>query len=208
MAEKSYGSLRDWIEPAHPSIVKLRDDLVSIYTVIRERYQAQLDQAFDRVSRQIGFVVTTTIPVVLEVGEGGRTARIQMDGEHLKDTIFEKELSAVFREPGPWKVAAGSYQLYLLWSDALRLKLGTAWVEPAHFTVPQLGPQIEAARVRPEVLEPAHWFDPGAAIAVNDRVLIEAIDTVYPELRLADRVALTRKLVRPEVIEPAHFRKA
>jgi hypothetical protein len=45
------------------------------------------------------------------------------------------------------------------------------------------------------------------AIAASDRILIEAIDTVYPDLRLAERVSLTRKLVRPEVMEPAHFRK-
>jgi hypothetical protein len=209
MAEK-FASLRDWVEPAHPGIVNLRDDLVSIYTVIKERYQEQLDQAFDRVSRQIGFVVTTTIPAVLEMGEGGALKGVHMGTENLKGTLFERELQAVFArtEGAPWKVAAGSYQLYLLWYNALRLKLGTAWVEPAHFTVSQLGAaQAQAERVRPEVLEPAHWFDAGAAIAVSDRVLIEAINTVYTDLRLADRVALTRKLVRPEVLEPAHFRK-
>jgi hypothetical protein len=214
MAEKTFASLRDWVEPAHPGVVQLLDDLVSIYTVIRDQYQAQVDEAFDRVSKQIGFVVTTTIPVVFEIAEGGRLKNINMGAEHLKDTLFHRELPAVFKaspQPQPWKVAPGNYQLYLLWRSALRLKLGTAWLEPAHPTVSRFGAaQVEAERVRPEVMEPAHWFDSGVAIAVNDRLLIEAIDTVYPELRLAERVAFTRRLVRPEVQEPAHppqFRK-
>jgi len=208
MAEKTYASLRDWVEPAHPGIVQLLDDLVSIYTVIREQYQAQLDDAFDRVSRQIGFVVTTTIPVVFEIAEGGRLKNINMGAAHLNDTLFHRELPAVFTakpNPVPWKVASGNYHLYLLWHSALRLKLGTAWLEPAHPTTLGLGvAQAEIVRVPPEVLEPAHWFDAGVAIAVNDRLLIEAIDTVYPELRLAERVAFTRRMVRPEVREPAH----
>lgn len=211
MAERNYASLRDFVEPAHPGVLQLLDDLVSIYTVIRDQYQTQLDQAFDRVSRQIGFVVTTTLPVVFEIAEGSKLSGIRMGAEHLKDTLFDRELSLVFAnnpDPVPWRVAAGHYQLYLLWHTALRLKLGTAWLEPAHPPYSQLeARQLQAGRIPPEVLEPAHWFDAGVAIAVSDRVLIEAIDTVYTDLRLADRVALTRKLVRPEVLEPAHFRK-
>ncbi len=48
-------------------------------------------------------------------------------------------------------------------------------------------------------------------MAVEDAVLIEAIDKVYPELRLVDRVASIRKTlskVGPGVREPAHFRQA
>jgi hypothetical protein len=208
MAEKNFASLRDWVEPAHPGIVQLLDDLVSIYTAIRAQYQAQIDDAFDSISRQIGFVVATTVPVVFEIAEGGRLKNINMGAEHLKDTLFHRELTAVFKsnpDPVPWKVAPGNYQIYLLWQGALRLKLGTAWLEPAHPTISRLGvAQAEFGRVPPEVLEPAHWFDSGVAIGVNDRILIEAIDTVYPELRLAERVAFTRRLVRPEVQEPAH----
>ncbi|MGO9975927.1 MAG: hypothetical protein ACLP01_24600 [Solirubrobacteraceae bacterium] len=64
--------------------------------------------------------------------------------------------------------------------------------------------------MRPEVLEPAHWFDPGVAIGVEDAVVISAIDEVYPELRLAERIAADRLALRqipPEVKEPAHFRE-
>ena len=63
--------------------------------------------------------------------------------------------------------------------------------------------------MRPEVREPAHWFDPGVAIAIEDAVVISAIDQVYPELRLAERIAADRlaiRRIRPEVMEPVHFR--
>lgn len=71
MEEKVFARIRDWVEPAHPAVVRLYDDLITIYARIREKYQSEIDTAFDRISRQIGFVVTTTVPVVLEVGDEG-----------------------------------------------------------------------------------------------------------------------------------------
>jgi hypothetical protein len=44
---------------------------------------------------------------------------------------------------------------------------------------------------------------------VDEKVLISVIDEVYPEFRLADRIAATRQMLRqvqPEVMEPAHLR--
>ena len=220
MDGKTFARIRDWVEPAHPAVVKLHDDLITIYTRIREKYQVKIDNAFDQVSRQIGFVVTTTVPVVLEVGDKGVHKCICMGAEHLKDTLFDKELSKVFGPmPDPWKVAAGNYNLYLIWFDALHLKLRTDWMEPAHFVRERLATDIrpksvvgiggKALKQGWEWQELAHWFDPGIAIAVEDLVLIEAIDRVYPELRLVDRGAFVRetlrKPVRPEVKEPAHF---
>lgn len=219
MEEKIFARIRDWVEPAHPAVVRLYDDLITIYARIREKYQGEIDTAFDRISRQIGFVVTTTVPVVLEVGDKGEHNRISMGAEHLKDTLFDKELSKVFGpQPDPWKVAAGKYNLYLIWFDALHLKLRTDWMEPAHFfkerdirTSAVSGISSKALKRGWEWQEPAHWFDPGIAIAVEELVLIEAIDRVYPELRLVDRVAFVRdalrKRVRPEVMEPAHFHR-
>ncbi|KKO19332.1 MAG: hypothetical protein DCC43_10490 [Candidatus Brocadia sp.] len=222
MDGKTFARIRDWVEPAHPAVVKLYDDLIDIYTRIRERYQKEIDNAFDRISRQIGFVVTTTVPVVFEIGDKGEFKRMGMGAEHLKDTLFDKELSKVFGpHPDPWKVAAGKYNLYLVWFDALHLKLRTDWMEPAHFfrerfaadiaSGPMAGISSRALKQGWEWQEPAHWFDPGIAIAVEELVLIEAIDRVYPELRLVDRVAFVRdalrKRVRPEVMEPAHFHR-
>jgi hypothetical protein len=92
----------------------------------------------------------------------------------------------------------------------LKLKLRKDWLEPVHYLRETVIEQISgAARVRPEVQEPAHWFVPSATIGAEEQVLISAIDEVYPELRLAERIAATRQVlrgVRPEVMEPVHFR--
>lgn len=219
MEETTIARLRDWVEPAHPGVIKLHDDLFTIYTLLRRQYQGAIDSAFDSVSRQIGFVVTTTLPVVLDVGEKG-VRSISVGAEHLKGTIFEREFLEALNplvsgkpQPDPW-VPEGTYSLYLIWFAALKLKLRTDWMEPAHFFRGGLitPTRVESAtRVRPEVMEPAHWFDPGRAIAVDEAALISVIDEVYPELRLVDRVAAYRQAARravlPEVMEPAHFRQ-
>jgi hypothetical protein len=220
MGEEKFVKIRDWVEPAHPAVVKLRDDLVEIYKYIREKYQEGIDAAFDRVSRQIGFVVTTTLPVILEVGEGGVVKSITMGAEHLKGTLFDKELSGGLKSFAGSKIgtlATGTYKLNLIWFDALRLKLRTEWMEPAHFRTGGF-----AGGIRPEMAarfvgikqcawcEPAHWFDPGIAMAVEEAVMIEAIDEVYPELKLVDQIASSREAflkVGPGVREPAHFRQ-
>jgi hypothetical protein len=210
MQEKTFVNLRDWVEPAHPSIVRLHDDLIAIYRFLREKYQEVIDQTFDQISRQIGFVVTTTVPVVLEVGKGGDVVEFRMGAEHLKDTLFDRELSAALKELGGSSipnVSTGTYHLHLLWFDALKLKLRTDWVEPAHLIPGGFG---DMGQIVPGVREPAHWFDPGTLIPVEEAVLVAVIDEVYPELRLVDRIATYRQLlrakVRPEVMEPAHFR--
>lgn len=225
MEEKVFfGIPRDWVEPAHPAVVKLYEDMVAIYSLIREKCQKEIDGAFDSVSRQVGFVVTTTVPVVFNIGDKGVIKNIAMGSENLKGTLFDRELSAALRSlvdhpgPSPWKVAPGTYKIYLLWHDALSLKLRTEWMEPAHFLTQGLATEIQSelragllGRIpRPgcEWCEPAHWFDPGTAIAVEDAVQIEAIDRVYPELRLVDRVAAIRAALRtqvgPGIREPAH----
>ncbi len=227
MAQENFVRRRDWVEPAHPSIVKRFDELVAIYTHIRDRFQETIDIAFDQVSRHIGFVVTTTIPVVIDIGAGGKLRGISMGAEHLKGTLFESELLDALKSKSDssemWNARAGKYNLYLLWYDALKLKLRTDWMEPAHFQRPvgSVRPEIaelSAARaqealahVRWDVREPAHWFDPGIAINADEAVLIEAIDQVYTDLHLVERVAFyrqsLRRVVRPEVKEPAHFRR-
>jgi hypothetical protein len=220
-------NIRDWSEPAHPSIVKLNDDLVSIYSYIREKYQEKIDNAFDRVSRQIGFIVATSLPLVVETGKKGAIKSISIGAEHLKDTLFDKELSSILRsiesqDPDGDPAIAGLsgnniYHLQLVWFEALKLKLRTDWIEPAHFL------RGKSQRYRFENVsrfagkeltggcewcEPAHWFDPGIAIGDEEIVIIEAIDKVYPELQLGDRVAYYREMFRrasPSVMEPAHY---
>lgn len=218
MNETSFARLRDWTEPAHPAVIRLYDDLTQVYRAMREN-QEQIDAAFDRVAAQIGFVVTTTLPVRVEVAEEGKVTKTSFDGDALRGTIFEKELSGFLqnltRKPFTG-VPAGTYRFYLIWYNALKLKLSRDWFEPVHVLQGLLGSfasqsaagGAQSALVRPEVREPAHWFDAGVAIAVEDAVVISAIDEVYPELRLTERIAADRLTIRqigPGVKEPAHF---
>jgi len=218
--ESAFLRLRDWTEPAHPGVIRLYDGLIQVYKVMRERQEA-IDAAFDRAAAQIGFVVTTTLPVRIEVIEEGRVKKSEFDSEALRGTIFEKELSSFVLEltGKSFKgVPAGTYRFYLIWYDALKLKLCRDWLEPVHViqgllgsVAAQRGAAVPTALVRPpEVREPAHWFDPGIAIAIEDAVVISAIDEVYPELRLAERISADRLAlyrIRPEVMEPAHYRE-
>jgi hypothetical protein len=208
--------LRDWGEPAHPAVIRLYDDLIQVYRVMRQN-QEKIDAAFDRVAAQIGFVVTTTLPVRVEIAEEGAVKKTQFDGEALRGTIFEKELSGFLQDLTckPFTgVPPGTYRFYLIWYNALKLKLCRDWFEPAHVIqgllgsfASQSGGGVAQAFVRPEVREPAHWFDPGVAIAIEDAVVISAIDEVYPDLRLSERITADRLAIRqigPGVKEPAH----
>jgi hypothetical protein len=221
--------LRDWVEPAHPAIIRLHDQLLELYQILRERLQQQVDEAFNQASRRIGFVVATTIPVVMEF-EQNELRSVRMGTEYLQGTIFEKALLPLAKKWGQSGTELGldgTYKVSLLWHEALKLRLRTDWMEPAHY-LPRGGGLRERIRpevkepahwqggggsgisVRPEVLEPAHWFTPGLDIAVEDKVLISVIDEVYPDLRLVQRIGGIRErirdVIRPEVKEPAHFR--
>lgn len=225
MSEEIFSRLRDWVEPAHPMIVKLREDLLALYSLIREQYQQEIDRTFDRVSRHIGFVVATTVPAVFEVDENGVLKNIAMGAAHLRGTLFDRALSETLnplvgtqiahRENESMPIAAGTYNIYLIWYQALKLKLHTDWLEPAHFRRERIselrGVGQRVAPIPPEVQEPAHWFDPGIAINFEEKLQIAVLDEVYPDLRLAERVAAPRQArrmqVRPEVVEPAHFRR-
>ena len=231
------------IEPAHPGVVALHDDLVNIYRFIRENYQTSIDQKFDEVSKQIGFVVATTVPVAVEVGENGALKSVTVSAKNMQGTLFEgvaKTLSSAKAIPtaAGKHVAPGTYNLHLLWYPALKLRFrtewmepvhpGTGWKEPVHFggsgwkEPVHVKPSEIAASIQGELAtsfvgrvgghgEPVHWFDPGYVIAAEEAVLIHAIDEVYPELRLADRVSASRQAARgfvpPEVHEPAHFQQ-
>ncbi len=205
--------MRDFMEPAHPMLVRQFDALVALYRVIKEVGQRRLDEAFDRASQQIGFVVTTTLPATCTVTEGGKIERFELTGTNLQGTVFHREISPVLQELGKRPlagIAAGAYPLLLVWHEALKLKLKADWLEPAHFLRPRLPLAVEAAAAKglPEVREPAHWFDAGVVFDETEQVMIAALDEVYPELNLAERVAVARRASLPYVPgvrEPAHF---
>jgi hypothetical protein len=261
------------MEPAHPMVVKLYDDLVKIYRFVKQNYQTKIDAAFDKASQQIGFVIATTMPIVLEVGERGAIKSISMGSESLKGTAFETEIFAAL---GPMKkgeskldVSPGIYDLAIFWHDAVKLRLATDWMEPAHPVyqlqselmgiapesarmardsiswhkpwcepahTPWLEPvhhgpwcrpwmepahpvyqspaelkRTEAARMF-EHQEPVQWLDKANLIAQEKSVLLSAIDEVYPELKLGERMNKARYATStnqlaawPGIREPAHM---
>lgn len=210
---------RDWVEPAHPVLVQRYGDLVDIYRFIKDSIQPKVDSIFDLVSQQIGFVVTTTLPVKFQIAEGGKIDRVEFAAKNLQGTLFEKEFVPLFKEIASkkvGKVAAGSYKLFLIWHEALKLKLKTDWMEPAHFRAnPRIPVQAQvseelANQLNPGIREPAHWFDAGFALDREEELLISAIDEVYVDLKLANRVAVSRReslQFVPGIREPAHFRQ-
>jgi len=169
------------------------------------------------VAKQIGFVITTTMPITVHVSEKGNLEKAELGSKGLQGTLFEREFTGLlkgFSGKPEGKVAPGSYSLYLIWHEALKLKLRADWVEPAHFRVfEKVSLQTAIAeeqlrQVRPEVKEPAHWFDAGIALAEDEEILISAIDEVYQDLKLAERIAGVRQESRqfiPGIREPAHF---
>jgi hypothetical protein len=227
MATTTFSRLRDYVEPAHPSVIKLQNDLINIYTIIRDRYQRQIDEAFTNVAQKTGFVVTTTLPVVLTIGQKG--ARMEMGTENLRGTLFEDAMMEVLKptiEEFAGSLAPGEYPLYLIWHDALKLKMRTDWLEPAHFRRHQVAAGLQQVQPGWGVREPAHWFDPYLELDVRDALVINAIDQVYPELRLLERVEAARtatisaatgaissanrqttRFFGPGIYEPAHFRR-
>ena len=240
-------------EPAHVSLVRQYEDLVAILKYIRDKGQEVIDQGFDKASSKIGFVVATTVPVTAEVGTDGKIDNLMMRGKHLEWTLFDEILLTALREKIKGKqipvargsaLSQGNYDFYLLWFDALKLKLGAGQFrpppEPAHFRFaaelarfrqpldPAHGfrPPPEPAhfhlteelarllrepaasflgRFRPPP-EPAHWFNPGALITQEEQVLIVALDEVYPELRLVERISASRLgeevMLNPQPLPP------
>jgi hypothetical protein len=243
-------------EPAHVSVVRQYEDLVAILRYIRDKGQEVIDQGFDRVASQIGFVVATTLPVTAEVNGQGEIERLSVRGTHLEGTLFDTELLASLKKvlgdnPKPSvkgsSVSQGTYYFYLLWFDALKLKLNSIiyhpyemvpWPlaelarfrpppEPAHLplleAMARFRPPPEPAHCRPEELarfrpppepahaflgrrpppEPAHWFDPRIPICEGEQVVIVALDEVYPELRLVERINSYRQAaINPQPLPP------
>ncbi len=209
-----------WAEPAHPGVIRIRDDLVAILAAVRAKAQPALDEAFDRVSRQIGFVVTTTLPVEFRVDASSKIAKVTISAKNLEGTVFEQGFAEPFKHLAKLKVgtekapvAAGHYQTYVIWLAALSLRLRYDWLEPAHWIGVDLSRFVSIAEESVfdySPIEPAQWFDAGLAISAQEAVSLAALDEVYPELQLVERLGQIRSQQRiavgPGVREPAHPR--
>jgi hypothetical protein len=219
----------DWQEPAHMVLVRHYEDLVAIHRVIRDKFQSRIDEAFDRASKEIGWVVAMTFPVRI-VAAKGKVRSVEPAAASLRGTLFERGMAPVLAEvakagfpaleggeplaadPTP-EPASVAYDFRLIWANALRVRFRTEWLEPAH-----IRPWLEPAHVGQPWLEPAHWIldphpDPWrqAFAPWKERVLLSVLDEVYPELQLMARVTEVKAMVRarrwhvgPGIPEPAH----
>lgn len=222
-------STGDWgpVEPAHPTVVKLYDDLVAIYSYIKENFQKEIDAAFERASEGIGFVVATTIPIAFEIGEKGTIDKVSVTSEQLKGTAFDKELSRTLNSMKSGKltstIAPGSYNLVLFWYDAVKLRLKTDWMEPAHTAyglkselmgirdVAAETGTVRSSYVRQSSLmapayykpwcEPAHWHRPWYEPAQYYGLPYSSYE-IQPVFRRTSEAQVRR--LRPEPQEPAH----
>jgi hypothetical protein len=215
-------------EPAHPPIFELQDILRELYTILRDKYQDQINQAFDEVSRDIGFVIATTLPATFHVSERGIVESLSVpDASPLKGTLLDRTVTGAIKGALNDQHSigkSGDYTVYLIWQPALQFKLRRDWMEPAHWYGPWTEPAHPGRRwldlvrlTAPErvkelawdVREPVHWFTPGAELSALEALHVSLLDEVYPDLRLMDRVVAARRGARavlPEVQEPAHFR--
>jgi hypothetical protein len=201
-------------EPARPGLVQQLADLVALYRVIRDKAQPAIDKSFDEVSRTIGFVIATTLPVAVTIDDKSIITSVTVGGGQFKGTLFDSKLTEALKPLDGQAVAgakAGTYNIHAIWQAALALALQHHWLEPAHaasssspfaVSAQRAEPQLASARPVTGVREPAHFLDAGIQLAPEDTVVIAAIDQVYPELRLAERVAAARIATRSASVIP------
>ncbi len=91
------------------------------------------------------------------------------------------------------------YHLYAIWQATLSLVLQHYWLEPAQpGTILGTGDlQVQAFKRPPGVHEPAHFLDAAMQLMAEDTIVIAAIDQVYSELHIAERIAAARTATRP-----------
>ena len=196
-----------WMEPAQ--YIKEVDDLASLYQEIRDTYQDKIDEAFDTVSRKIGFVVLTSLPVTITVDENGGISAIEMSAQNMKGTLFETVKDVLkpmikakkIESKGSKKaICKGDYQILIIWKAGLKAMWATLPIlrhEPAH---PPYYYDAEAARMMRVHQEPAHppyYYDAEAARMM--RVHQEPAHPPYYYDPEAARYAMRRVLQ-----EPAH----
>ncbi len=195
--EKSAYIPRDWVEPVHNYHIEMYEVLVSLYTYIKEKYQSKIDAAFDRASKEIGFVVATSLPATIEIGSNKTVKNVSFSAENLKGTIFERQVlneALALKKDKISGVRAGTYEIKLLWLEALKIKIKTDWVEPAHFRSYDRLFSVKRKELDPYVHEPVHYY-PGLELDVEAQLLAHVLDEVYPELKIADRIKMDKEIL-------------
>jgi hypothetical protein len=209
MAKKIGIDRFEHMEPAQPAIYRQHETLIRIYKLIREGFQAEIDQVFDNVSEKIGMVITTSLPFRMQIKSHKIVNAEVMLAQNEKASLYHSELNSVLAKMNgkeTSKVSDGNYELYAFWHDALKMKLKTSWMEPVHFRgILDKPAAYELGKY--SWMEPVHWFDPRLDLVLDEKIVISAIDEVYPDLRLEERVFSIRKDLYRQmtgVTEPVH----
>jgi len=192
MSDTSY--ISKWLVREPPHFVRSFEDLVTLYEVIRDKYQAKIDQSFDAVSAQIGFVVTTMLPVTVVIDPKKTISAADLGEESLRSSIFGKQFAEVLdgikRESSFSELKPGDYNIILFWNKGLQ----------AIFAATKSSAESMQAGPTPQ---PAIKTLPGEAA-----VLFSAIDKVYPDLNLGRRLSdryINADWTHRIWTEPAHF---
>ena len=151
MANEKFVNIRDWVEPAHPAVLKVREDLVNIYKHIKDGYQKTIDETFDKISRDIGFMVVSALAAEIETAAGGIIIDGRLSAE-MRGTIFDRGMAPIFKKIKSAKIPGASpqvYKVYVFWHEALKLKLSAAVLDPQAVVSPK-------PKKFPQ--EPVHWF--------------------------------------------------
>jgi hypothetical protein len=208
MATSSSFVPSDWVEPAHPAAIHLYDDYVNIYRLIREKFQTEIDAAFDKLSREIGFVVTMTLPVKIEAVNGASKS-VKCGSENLANTLFDQRVISIVSKGIKEKsltLKDGSYELPIIWFEALKYKFRLDWVEPAHFRVSDKIRNRQYYKVDYEVNEPVHFLTRPDLLDSRTAQVVLALNEVYPELKLSTQMQTARaEVMMKPWLEPAHF---
>lgn len=178
---------RPLAEPTHPAHVRIFRDLVKVYRHIRKHHQDLIDDTFDSVSKRIGYVVTVALPVSFEVGGKGTVRDLRLDDDNLRGTLFDEGIVDALSGLTSLKdVSPGRHGIVAFWSDAVKLKLLRDWHEPAHELADVMTWYRPIPRDPPQRTPDASLGR--GQLPAKDAMLLAAVNEVYPEFRLSERV--------------------
>jgi len=192
--------LKKWLVREPPHFVKNFGDLTKFYQIIRDKYQAHIDEAFDAASAKIGFVGTTILPVTMVIDQKGKTVTLEFSEDSLKTSVFNDYLGSVLTNitqgASSLNLKPGTYNLLLFWQAGIQAISNTG-----------------TARASAEsVTTAASCQQPQKQIPSEAAVLLSAIDKVYPELNLGRRITDQYVTIDWNAVwnhqlwkEPAHF---
>ena len=123
------------VEPVQHATLKLHEYLSRIYQYLKG-HQKEIDRVFDSTSEKMGVVLTTSLLSEMQVVDKKIKAFKTVIPQGYKPTMYHEamdKLLAGMHGTALEEVADGQHPLYVFWHEALKAKLKTSWIEPAHY---------------------------------------------------------------------------